>query len=58
VTQLTGRSAQRTYYSVRKACIGSIRMARRAGNQAAAMVMQTTAAIALKMDTGSSGLRS
>jgi hypothetical protein len=43
-------------YSVRKACIGSILVARLAGNHAAAMVITETAAIAMEIAVGSSGL--
>lgn len=45
-------------YSVRKACIGSILVARLAGSQAAAMVITETAAIAMEIAVGSSGLNS
>ena len=45
-------------YSVRKACIGSILVARLAGNHAAATVITETAAIAMEIAVGSSGLNS
>jgi hypothetical protein len=45
-------------YSVRKARIGSILVARHAGTHAAAMVITETVAIAIKIAVGSSGLNS
>ena len=45
-------------YSVRKACIGSILVARLAGNHAVAMVITERTAIAMKIAIGSSGLNS
>jgi hypothetical protein len=41
-------------YSARNACVGSIRVARRAGSHAAATVIEATAPIAMAMAAGSS----
>ena len=54
----TGNQHGFSSYSVRKACIGSILVARLAGSHAAAMVITETAAIAMEIAVGSSGLNS